>query len=512
MKATALLAATTLALSGFSALPAHSTHSAGLAQAASNVSISTTRRVASAPAADASRALAATEQAVTETMATTAPKMVDVLARDQAGSLWLYRGNGTGGWISPRLQAGTGWGSMTAVLGPGDFNGDGKADVLARDQAGYLWLYRGNGTGGWLYPRLQAGTGWAGFTAILGPGDFNSDGKADVLACDSAGNLWLYRGNGTGHFSSPRLLAGTGWAGFTALLGPGDFNSDGMVDVLARDPSGYLWLYRGNGTGHFSSPPLRVGTGWNGMTAIVGPGDVNGDGVDCGRVACVALTFDDGPSVYTDRLITSLTSLRVPATFFAVGTAVQARPSIALREQSSGLRVENHTWDHPELDQLSLSAQQTQVRWADDALAAAGVARSTLLRPPYGSWDSDTRLLGKPLILWSVDPRDWDGKTAPQIRSHVATYAVSGSIVLLHDRVAATVDAVPGIVSDLRARGFTLVTVQTLVPWMKPGDVVYSRSNVTTSTATIGSGEEQPLTPERLTVPAPSDEAPFILR
>jgi peptidoglycan/xylan/chitin deacetylase (PgdA/CDA1 family) len=438
---------------------------------------------------------------------------VDVLARDEAGLLWLYRGNGAGGWTSPRLQVGNGWNGMTALLGPRDFSGDGKVDVLARDTTGLLWLYRGNGAGGWISPRLQVGSGWNGMTAIVGPGDFSGDGKVDVLARDSAGYLWLYRGNGLGRWISPRLQVGRAWNGMTDIVGPGDFSGDGKVDVLARDTTGLLWLYRGNGVGRWITPPLQVGSGWGDMTAIVGPGDFSGDGgagaVDCSRVACVALTFDDGPSAYTDRLIDTLTSRDVPATFFVVGTSVEARPSTALREYRSGLPVENHTYTHAQLDLLSLSAQLTEVQRADSALVAAGVPKSVLLRPPYGSWNSSTRQLGKPLILWSVDPRDWDGRTASEIRSHVAANTTSGAIVLLHDRVSATVDAVPGIISDLRARGFTLVTVETLVPWMEPGDVVYSRSNVIDAATAATADDVRLRAPDGRVIGPVRDEAPF---
>jgi hypothetical protein len=108
---------------------------------------------------------------------------------------------------------------------------------------------------------------------------------------------------------------------------------------------------------------------------------------------------------------------------------------------------------------------------------------------------------GQPLILWSVDRRDWDGRTSSRIRSHVVANTTSGDIVLMHDRVAATIDAVPGIVSDLRARGFTLVTVETLVPGMEPGDVVHSRGQV-----------QQPTTAAPTTESAPQlvEEAPFV--
>ncbi len=77
----------------------------------------------------------------------------------------MYPGNGKGGWL-PKIQVGTGWNAMAELTGPGDFNGDGFADLLARDGAGNLWMYPGNGKGGWL-PKIQVGTGWKAMSPIL---------------------------------------------------------------------------------------------------------------------------------------------------------------------------------------------------------------------------------------------------------------------------------------------------------------------------------------------------------
>ncbi len=198
----------------------------------------------------------------------------DVLARYSSGSVMLYPGNGSGGWL-PRSQVGHGWGGFNAVFGVGDFSGGGTADVLARDGAGNLWLYPGNGYGGWL-PRSQVGHGWGGFNAMAGVGDFNSDGTADILARDGAGNLWLYPGNGRGGWLA-RSQVGWGWRAFNAIVGVGDFNGDGTADVLARYSSGSLMLYPGNGRGGWL-PRSQVGWGWGAFNAIVGIGDFNGDG------------------------------------------------------------------------------------------------------------------------------------------------------------------------------------------------------------------------------------------
>lgn len=191
----------------------------------------------------------------------------DVLAREASTAiLWLYPGNGRGGWL-PRVKVGTGWGTFSAILGPGDFNGDQKVDVLARETAtGALWLYPGNGRGGWL-PRVKVGSGWNAFNTVLGSGDINGDGTADVLARESAtGALWLYPGSGRGGWL-PRVKLGTGWNGMTALAAPGDFNGDRTPDVLARDAAGTLWFYGRNGNSAWF-PRVAVGSGWNSINAI----------------------------------------------------------------------------------------------------------------------------------------------------------------------------------------------------------------------------------------------------
>ncbi|MGR0159112.1 S8 family serine peptidase [Paenarthrobacter nitroguajacolicus] len=198
----------------------------------------------------------------------------DVIARDNSGVLWLYKGNGYGDWRG-RTQIGVGWNVMTSVEAPGDFNGDGYADVMARDSAGVLWLYPGNGWGGFLDAR-KIGFGWNGMTSIKAPGDFNGDAKADVIARDGNGVLWLYPGNGSGGWLQARQI-GVGWNVMTAIDGVGDFNGDGTSDVIARNGSGALWLYPGNGSGGWLAAS-QIGSGWNMFNVIEAPGDFDGDG------------------------------------------------------------------------------------------------------------------------------------------------------------------------------------------------------------------------------------------
>jgi hypothetical protein len=193
----------------------------------------------------------------------------DLITRDATGVLWLYRGDGTGGFLAA-VNLGSGWNGLTALASPGDMTGDGNADVMARDSAGTLWLYPGNGTSG-LTARRSLGTGWNAFTTITAAGDMITGGRPDLFALDAAGVLWVYpyTGNAVG---GTRVQVRTGLTGFT-ITGPGDISGDGRADVLARNGAGLLFSYLGNGTGT-AAAGVQVGTAnWSAFTALVTPGN-----------------------------------------------------------------------------------------------------------------------------------------------------------------------------------------------------------------------------------------------
>jgi FG-GAP-like repeat/FG-GAP repeat len=175
----------------------------------------------------------------------------DLVARDSAGTLQLYPGNGGTGLGSPvQLGALNQFAGMTAIQGATDFTGSGHVGLLARDSAGVLWYYPGTGTGAGvgLGSPITVATGFGSMTAIVGVGDFTGDGHADILARDSSGALWDYPGTGTGTLGA-RVSLSTGWGPYV-LASAGDLNGDGFQDMLAFDPStGTLRLYTGNGAG-----------------------------------------------------------------------------------------------------------------------------------------------------------------------------------------------------------------------------------------------------------------------
>lgn len=178
-----------------------------------------------------------------------------------------------GALATVRHGGGSGWGGM-AVYGPGDWSGDGFNDVLATDVYGTLFMYRGNGTGQ-LGSRVQVGNGWGPFR-IVPTGDLTGDRRPDLLAVDNGGRLWLYPGAGAGRFAARRQV-GNGWGSFQ-LHAAGDMNRDGRVDILGVDAQGRLWFYAGRGNGTFAMR-VQVGNGWQSMRLASGA-DLTGDGIN----------------------------------------------------------------------------------------------------------------------------------------------------------------------------------------------------------------------------------------
>lgn len=194
---------------------------------------------------------------------------------------------------------------------------------------------------------------------------------------------------------------------------------------------------------------------------------------DCAVLACVALTFDDGPGPETGRLLDLLAERGVHATFFVLGGNANAHPDLVAREVAEGHVVGNHTWGHPQLTNLADADVDSEVVRTRDAVTAITGYTPTLVRPPYGAADARVmgRLgaLGSPAILWNIDTEDWRNKDVGITTQRAVEGVTPGSIILMHDIHPTTIDAVPGIVDALRAQGFTLVTVPELFGDQPPG-------------------------------------------
>ncbi|WP_069385632.1 FG-GAP-like repeat-containing protein [Cellulosimicrobium cellulans] len=190
------------------------------------------------------------------------------------GNLFTYTGDGRGGFAAGRTLVGPGWDVMTSIVGAGDLNDDGAPDVVARDTQGRLWQYVGDEAGK-LVGRTLLGTGWQVFTAVHPAGQA---GRAeDFFAIRADGALLRYSYLGGAAYTRS-LPTGVGGSGVAEAIAPGDWNGDGRPDLMTRRSNGDLYLHTGTGTGSFAATGTRVGNGWEVMTQVVGAGDWLGTG------------------------------------------------------------------------------------------------------------------------------------------------------------------------------------------------------------------------------------------
>jgi hypothetical protein len=193
----------------------------------------------------------------------------DLIAIDDDGKMYVYPnqgGSGTSTW-GPSAYAGYGW-NFAHVLA-GDVDGDGRADLVAIDDDGKMYVYPnkgGTGTSTW-GPSTYAGYGWNAYSKVL-LGDANGDGRADLTAVDGDAKLHVYLnkgGTGTDTWGA-NTYAGYGWT-FPGLT-IGDVNGDGRADLTAIDTDGNLSVYPaagGTGTGAWGQS-YYAGNGWNAYT------------------------------------------------------------------------------------------------------------------------------------------------------------------------------------------------------------------------------------------------------
>lgn len=185
--------------------------------------------------------------------------------------------------------------------------------------------------------------------------------------------------------------------------------------------------------------------------------------VDCDVSKCVALTFDDGPSVYTNTLLNTLKANNVPATFFVLGRSAKIQPDTIARIVAEGHELGNHSWDHKDLRTLSGDDIDIQLHKTDELLYANVGIRPLYLRPPYGAYNDEVlKHVNRPIILWNVDPEDWKRPPYAELVKRM-TSPKNGAIILAHDIYQSTVEVIPEVISKLRKQGFVFVTISDLL-------------------------------------------------
>lgn len=202
------------------------------------------------------------------------------------------------------------------------------------------------------------------------------------------------------------------------------------------------------------------------------------------RPGLLALTFDDGPDPrWTPAILDILKREQVPATFFIIGKNGQANPELVRRIVNEGHELGNHTFTHPNLGELPLRLTELELNATQRLIESETGRSSVLFRPPYfGDAEADkpqevepailAQQLGYVMVGLRIDPNDWQlPVTADQIidrtikRAEDSNPETRGEVILLHDSGgdrSATVEALPRLIHELKARGFRFVSVSDL--------------------------------------------------
>ena len=174
----------------------------------------------------------------------------------------------------------------------------------------------------------------------------------------------------------------------------------------------------------------------------------------------IALTFDDGPSEYTNRLLDILSINGAKATFYLVGSRIDYFPDTIKKMDQLKMEFGNHTFNHKYLTNINAQEEYIQLNSVDEKLMNLVEKETKSIRPPGGKMDDKPSVyINKPLILWSVDPMDWSSKNKELIAEHILEHAKDGDIILLHDLYETTVDAMEIVIPELKRQGYELVTV-----------------------------------------------------
>ncbi|MEX2288899.1 MAG: bifunctional polysaccharide deacetylase/glycosyltransferase family 2 protein [Mycobacteriales bacterium] len=188
----------------------------------------------------------------------------------------------------------------------------------------------------------------------------------------------------------------------------------------------------------------------------------------------VALTFDDGPDPrWTPQVLDVLAHEWVPATFFVTGAAAARSPELVRRTLRAGHEIGSHTWSHAPLTPAAGWRRNLELSLTQLGLAGSAQVTSALFRPPYSSeaaalTEPDLGMLrqvteaGYVVVLSDRDPKDWSSPGVDSIVADAGPVGDAGAVVLLHDAGGdrtQTVQALPRLIADYRARGYRFTTV-----------------------------------------------------
>lgn len=177
----------------------------------------------------------------------------------------------------------------------------------------------------------------------------------------------------------------------------------------------------------------------------------------------VALTYDDGPSIYTPRILKTLKENNSVATFFVVGNRVPMYSDTVKKAHDMGCEIGNHTYEHKCLTRISETEVRRQISRTNKNVKKVTGQTPVIMRPTGGATNPNVKQwVGMPSIIWSIDTLDWITRNAGSTKKAVLDHVKDGDIVLMHDLYSATASASETIIPELVKRGYQLVTVSEL--------------------------------------------------
>lgn len=177
----------------------------------------------------------------------------------------------------------------------------------------------------------------------------------------------------------------------------------------------------------------------------------------------IAITFDDGPGAYTDRLSKLLEENHAHSTFFMLGKNMSYYKDVILKLYQNGNEIGYHSYAHKNFLRQEISDIQKEFNESNEILKSIIGEGITLTRPPYGSINNEIKeSLDTTFILWNIDTEDWRHKDVKYLTDYVMNHVFEGAIILFHDIHKTSVDTIEKLLPLLYVEGYQLVTVSDL--------------------------------------------------
>lgn len=180
----------------------------------------------------------------------------------------------------------------------------------------------------------------------------------------------------------------------------------------------------------------------------------------------IAITFDDGPTPFTDDFMNVFEQYNATASFFMLGKNIANYPDSVKHMYEYGFEMCNHSWDHQNISSDDTAFIKQEIFDTQDAIYQLTGHEPTRIRPPYGAYNATSAQIandnGMAITLWNVDTEDWSNRDKAISLERAKAGAWDGAIILFHDLYPSSLDTIKELIPYLQEQGYQLVTVSDL--------------------------------------------------